>query len=734
MHTRARRSACRLGLLAFLPFAAAGQALYDRHVVFENSLPDRAHYFSQGSVVAPSRLELVGDRLPVDTTRFVSPPNALRLRWTSARGGDWRTTVRTAARYGRSFEFEGDTLAFQCFADSEITETNAPRIQLQDTTGASAPSIALVRGSDRIPAGRWTEVRLPFAAFSMLFNGTDDTTFNPRRLASLTFTQGLDDGRPHTLHLDDIRVIDAASVASPSPLPAPSELRVEGMDRHCELAWAPVESPEVLGYRIHRSWDGRTYKPIGMQRGDRHRFVDFIGSSGRQAHYKVSAVDLGGRESAWSPPGVARTRRFTDNELLTMVQRGCFRYYWDAAHPDAGMALEILPGDPNLVAVGGSGFGIAALIVGAERGFEPREAVAERLVRIVRFLARADRFHGVWPHFLDGRTGRAIAYFGKYDNGGDLVETAFLVQSLLAARQYFDRDTSAEREIRETITRLWREVEWDWYRGGPDRGLLYWHWSPDQGFHIRHPLIGWNETMIVYLLAIASPTHPVPASLYHTGWAGQSELAVQYRRGWSRTTEGDHYTNGHSYYGIPLDVGEGSGAELCFTQFSFLGFDPRGIRDGYANYFENNRNIARISHAYAVDNPRRFKGYGANCWGRSAGINAGGARSMPRDDNGTISIHAALGSFPYTPRESMAALKHFYRDLGAKTWGIHGFYDGFNETDNWFEDVNMALNQGPIVAMIENHRSGLIWKRFMANPEIGPALKSIGFEPDTRPR
>jgi hypothetical protein len=394
------------------------------------------------------------------------------------------------------------------------------------------------------------------------------------------------------------------------------------------------------------------------------------------------------------------------------------------------MAIEIQPGDKNLVALGSSGFGVMAIVVGVERGFITREQGVERLQKITHFLSTADRFHGVWPHFLDGRTGKVIPYFGKYDDGGDLVETAFLMQGLLVARQYFNRDTPQEAEIRSTVTGFWKTVEWDWYRGGPDPNFLYWHWSPDAGFYIHHPLIGWNETMIIYLLAIASPTHAVPASMYHSGWASRSDTAVRYRQGWGRTTEGDHYTNGNTFYGHKLDVGVGNGSELFFTHYSFMAFDPRGKRDRYSNYFQNNRNIALISHDYSVENPRHFKGYGDNAWGRSAGVNSAGGRPQPRDDNGTLTCTAALASFPYTPEESMKALKHFYRDLGGKLWGNYGFRDGYNESENWFEDVNMALNQAPIVVMIENHRSGLVWKTFMSNPEIQPALDAIGFHKD----
>ena len=237
--------------------------------------------------------------------------------------------------------------------------------------------------------------------------------------------------------------------------------------------------------------------------------------------------------------------------------------------------------------------------------------------------------------------------------------------------------------------------------------------------------------MIVYLLAIASPTHAVPASLYYSGWAGQSDLAIEYREGWSGTTIGSHFANGQKFHGIKLDVGEGSGGNLFFTQFSFLGFDPRGKRDRYTDYFENNRSLALINRAYCMENPLHYAGYGPDCWGLSAGINSGGGMPQPNADNGTICCSAALGAFPYTPAESMAALKHYYRDLGAKTWGIYGFYDGFNESQDWFEPVWMGLNQAQIVVMIENYRSGLGWRLFMGNPEINRAIAAIGFTPDS---
>ncbi len=714
-------------VLLLLTITTLAQGVHDRPA-FDNSLSYRSFYYSDGYFISPSELELVDNKVPIDEAHYVSPPNSLRLKWSSQSGGDWLMSLKVKARYGTA-DFSGSSLFFWCYSETDLSADESPYIYLKDANDEGTPSIRLIGQLDRLPAHTWTRIKLPFDSFVGFVRDTRASQFDPRRLARITIVQGLDDGKAHTVYIDDIVVGDEGANSSKGPS-APSGLNAKGYDRHIDLTWTPNNDTNLRYYKIYRSFDGKTYTPVGIQKASRTRYEDFLGESGKTSFYKVSSVDATYNESPISAEVKATTRAMSDEELLTMVQEGCFLYYWEGAHPIAGMAIEILPGDENLVAVGASGHGIMALLVAVERGFITREQGGERMLKITRFLSKADRFHGAFPHFLDGRTGRVITRFGKYDDGGDLVETAFLMQGLLAARQYFSRDMAWEREIRETITSLWRSVEWDWYRSDSGSNFLYWHWSPNYGFYLNHPLVGWNETMIVYLLAIASPTHPVPASMYHTGWAGQSERAVQYRRWWSRTTQGDHYVNGNTYYGIELDVGEGNGAELFFTHFSFLGFDPRDKKDTYTNYFRNNRNIALISHAYAVANPGKYVGYGDNSWGRSAGINAAGGRAYPRDDNGTITCTAALASLPYTPVESMKALKHFYRDLGERLWGNYGFQDGFNLSEDWFEDVNMGLNQAPIVVMIENYRSGLIWKLFMSNTEIKPALDGIGFRDD----
>jgi hypothetical protein len=384
------------------------------------------------------------------------------------------------------------------------------------------------------------------------------------------------------------------------------------------------------------------------------------------------------------------------------------------------MARESLPGDDDVIATGASGFGIMAMVVGAERGFAPREQVVERMLQITGFLARAERIHGAWPHFLSGRTGRMLPVFGIFEDGADLVETSFLLQGLLTARQYFDRDNERERSLRSQITTLWEGVEWDWFRVPVTKDALYWHWSPRWGFHIANRLEGWNEVMITYMLAIASPTHPVPPSLYDTGYTA---------------SHGDHtYGGEQSYYGIPLQMHytPGSPGPLFFTHYSYMGYDPRGWRDRYANYFVNNRNEALVSQAYSVENPHHWQGYGADAWGLTAVDGPDGYHEYKpfAEDEGTLAPTGAISSYAYTPAQSLAALKHFYRDLGAQLWDVYGFRDAFNQQANWYSGISMGLNQAPQVVMIENGRSGLIWRCFMKNEEIGRMQHAIGLQPD----
>jgi hypothetical protein len=394
-------------------------------------------------------------------------------------------------------------------------------------------------------------------------------------------------------------------------------------------------------------------------------------------------------------------------QLLDLVQRQTLRYFSDFAHPVSGLARERSNRQPDVVTSGGSGFGIMAILVGVERGWLARAEALDRLLKMVGFLSKADRFHGVFPHWMDGATGKAIAFSPK-DDGGDLVETAFLIAGLLSARQYFSGG-GKEAGFREKIEALWRDVEWNWYTHGTD--VLYWHWSPTHAWAMNHAVRGWNECLVTYVLGASSPTHPILPEVYHRGWAG-----------------GRDFHNGTEFYGIRLPLGPAYGGPLFFSHYSFLGIDPRGLTDRYADYWVQNVAHTSINRSHCIANPNRFKGYGANCWGLTASDTIDGYTAhSPTNDRGVISPTAALSSFPYTPAESLAALRHFTTVLGGQVWGDYGFKDAFSPAKDWCSETYLAIDQGPIVVMIENLRSGLLWKLFMSCPEIETGLAKLGF-------
>lgn len=399
--------------------------------------------------------------------------------------------------------------------------------------------------------------------------------------------------------------------------------------------------------------------------------------------------------------------QITDEELLQLVQSQTFKYFYDFAHPSCGMARERnTSGD--IVSTGGTGFGIMALIVGMERGFITRTQGIARMELILGFLETCDRFHGVWPHWLNGATGKTVP-FSSEDDGGDLVETSFLIQGLLTFRQYLDSAVPGEQTLINRINLLYNTVEFDFFTQG--QNALYWHWSPNFGFRINLVLRGYNETLICYVLGAGSPTHTITRDTYRYGYMNNGEIL-----------------NGNTYYGITLPAGGPYGGPLFFTHYSFLGLDPRGLEDGYVNYWDQNVAHSLINWKYCETNPLNYIGYSADCWGLTASDNQSGySAHSPTNDIGVISPTAAVSSIPYTPEQSLAAIRHFYYMLGDRLWGPYGFYDAFNVTAGWWGTSNIAIDQGPMVVMIENYRTGLIWDLFMSCPEVQNGLRKLEF-------
>lgn len=411
-----------------------------------------------------------------------------------------------------------------------------------------------------------------------------------------------------------------------------------------------------------------------------------------------------------------------DEKLLDQVQKDAIKYFWEYAEPNSKLGRErYLTDNPNFeankVTTGGSGFGLMSLIVGIERGFIPKTEAVTRMTTAMDFLAKADRFHGAWAHWMDGTTGKAIS-FGNKDDGGDIVETAFLCQGLIAVREYFKDGNDKEKALATKADNLWKTVEWNWYTNGEN--AMYWHWSPNFGWEMKFKLEGYNECLIAYVLGAASPTHPIPVAAYHEAWARSGGI-----------------TTDKTQYGIPLvfkyNTVSGNVGPLFWAQYSYLGLDPSQLKDKYANYWELTQNQAKIMYQHAIVNPNKWNGYSEKCWGLTASYsrNSDGTTGYSAHDTdndlGVITPTAALSSFPYTPTESMKFLQYLYNEKKSEYVGIAGPYDAFSPHYNWLTKRYLAIDQGTIAPMIENYRTGLLWKLFMNAPEVQSGLVNLGF-------
>ncbi len=447
---------------------------------------------------------------------------------------------------------------------------------------------------------------------------------------------------------------------------------------------------------------------------------------------KNPQVGLSNKDSI-IPVGIIKN--ISDSVLLDIVQRQTFRFFWQYAHPVSGMARERdntvkaeyywdyineADDEPNLskgtfgpeaCATGGTGFGIMATIVAVNRGWIGRDTALNRLIKIADFLIKANCYHGIYPHFINGTTGKAIP-FDRIDDGADIVETSYLMMGMLVAKEYFNGNSLPEKYFQKRVNQMWQAANWTAHVRADNK--LYWHWSPNNGFDMNFPVFGYDEALITYIIAASSHTHPISKEVYTNTWVNNG--------GWK---------NGKTYYGSVLPLGNyDKGGPLFFEQYTYMGIDPHQMKDSMGiDYWEQVKNHTLIDRAYCIENPKKYKGYGENCWGLTAGDSYKGyVAHCPEVDLGVIQPTAALSSFPYTPEYSMQALKHFYYDLGDKIWGPFGFSDGFSESHNWYAKTHLAIDEGPIVVMIENYRSGLIWNLFMKIPDVQNGLKRLGFE------
>ncbi|MFC5581532.1 glucoamylase family protein [Rhodanobacter terrae] len=430
--------------------------------------------------------------------------------------------------------------------------------------------------------------------------------------------------------------------------------------------------------------------------------------------------------------------------LVDDLERRTFDWFWQSADPKTGLVPDSYPGR-SFSSIAAVGFGLTAYGVGVERGYVTRAQAAERTLATLRFFANAPQndseddaagYHGFFYHFIDMKTGKRAMRYVELSS----VDTTLLLGGVLFAQSYYDRDTPQEAEIRQLADTIYRRVDWPWMQ--PRKPLISMGWTPGGKF-IPTDWKGYNEGMLVYILALGSPTHPVEADAWKA-WLSTNPL-----------TWGKFY--GQTFLNF---------APLFGHQYTEIWIDFRGIRDAWSrehdlDYFENGRRATYAQRSYAIANPGRWTGYGANVWGLTASNGPGGlvvkgaagdrtfygytARGAGLDyisDDGTIAPTAAGGSIAFAPEIVIPALQEMKRRYGADIYNRYGFVDAFNPSFHvqtpmrtgklrpmgWVDSVQLGIDQGPIVLMVEDWRSGFVWNVMKKNPYIRKGLERAGFE------
>ncbi len=653
-----------------------------------------------------SSIEVIsGSKAPLEYGTYWRGTSALRMRYTPRSGGDWLMGVANTG-WATVDGMGLDSLVFWAYSATALPAADLPYVFIEDVNNTRSPRYPMAPyNPGGLPAGVWTRLVMPLAPIQAGPGSANMAKLNKTFFAQ---TPAGTMGVQRTIYLDELRWV----YADPTPPETPPVTDAMAFERHVDLLWDLPTPADVESYRVERRVNGAwtTWLWAAAEQGG---VALWLGAPAVSCTLRVVTEDWSFRESAPSAEFARTTALLDERGFLDMIQRATFRYFWQGAHPVSGLIRE-RTSSGDICASGGTGFGLMAIPVGIERGYVTRAEGVARVLQMLTFLDGAESYWGAFPHWIHGVTGLNAHFLGPTDDTMDIVETAYLAEGLLTVRQYFDGGSSDETQVRALATALWEGIDWTAFRAaGEDQ--LRWHRSPTTGLSSAN-VLGWNECAITYLLGVASPTHPLPAVCYHSGWARDGGMVLN-----------------QSYYGYPLSVGWAYGGPMFFAHYSFVGFDPRVKHDAYANYYTHNRNHALVQVAYSAANPGGHTGYSAACWGLTASDDPYGysAHECYGNDNGTITPTAALGSFAYVPDEAMTAARTFYDTYGATLWSFYGFKDAFHPGLGWTASDHIAIDQGPILLMIENHRTGLLWNRFMANPEIAPMLAALGFEPDS---
>lgn len=711
-------------LSLLFPFMLIFSAKADTYpgVLFENSILKGNYMFSTVYHDDRSWVENVAGRLPVSDSIFFTPGNSLSLRYMSVKNGNWHVQIASPDAATSYKPNPADVLTFKLYVVSDTDNDALPKLSLsqQDTTSRA------VELSDYIKDFRtnmWLDVRIPVKAIGGL--AMDEA------IDGLQLSQGRADTTTHWLYIDQIEFLPAnpprAKLSSPAVLASAT-----AYDRHVDLTWQLPLTPSIRYIKIYRADDNEHFEPVAIRPVFVQKYTDFVPYPDRAYFYKIAWVDYDYLESPFSNVMEATAHAASDSALLDFIQAAHFNYFAERAEINSGMHAVHFGVDDATISVRETGLSVLAHVVGVERGFISRKVAIDRLRRIVGFLGKVERYHGAFPAQIDGRTGKGIFVVDSVPEA-DLAATAFLMQGLLVAKQYFGADSGKVTGLMAKIDTLWSDVAWNKFVVAGQGNILLDRWSPVSGFKDAGPMGGFGADFISYVLALASPQYALKPDAYTEGLGVPRELVdstyameLAENDSFSVNKGGDDadvlphyrefsYTVDTTMYGVPITVGSVD-TSLLEAYTPFLGFDPRGKRDTFTNYFTNNINLTKAFRRR--DNERGCGGFSRDIWGTVViGTDSlDGADSLDRTY--AISPAIASASYAYLPDAAVQSIRGLYETYGHTLFTEYGFRKWVSPERNAISDGFDALQQAAVVVMIENGRSGLIWNLFSNHPDI----------------
>lgn len=703
-------------LFSWLVFATSALADTYPGVLFDNSIMQGSYAHSYVNYQGTSWVENVQCNLPVSDTLFFTPGNALSLKYVSGQSGNWHADLSFPRRTGSYEATTQEALALKLFVLTDDTDaSDLPSISLVLSDGGASTAVDVSRYIGSFSTNSWLSVRVPIGDFR--------TPLGDLSIEGIRLAQRHGDGDTHHVLVDQVEFL---------PLDPPSErlfssavlASVKAYDRHVKLTWELPMTPSIRYIKVYRSDDNETFEPVGIKPVFVRNAIDVVPVSNKSYYYKIAWVDYDYAESPFSSVKAAETKPASDDELLDFIQETHVNYFLENAEVNSGMhALSRRMGDPR-VSVKHTGLGLLSQIVGVERGFVSRNLLANRTLRILRFLENAEQHHGVFPTTLNGRTGQGV-HRSDMLHAVDVVATAYLIQGMLVAKQYFDGDTKEEVALRDNVDKLYKQVNWAEFvaMDGDDPFLLD-SWSPVNGFTQAKPLGGFNEGFIGYILALASPTFPIPAESYAKGLGYVREAVdpdsthffeLVNNAFFGSSLEDNSEEEGpvdEAYflrtsistdtiiYGLPIAVGAIDDSPMKAV-LPFLAFDPREKLDTFANYFENNRNLLQ---AYKRrDNEIQVDDFSLDIWGSVYRVDTLGNQDV------VINPAISLSTYPYQPHEALKSARAFYDRYGSHLFTGYGFRPWINPRNNMVSGRFDAISQAVVAVSIENGRSGLVW-------------------------